>query len=75
MASNLNDAEYFIDTITDRVRHILNERNNLRRELSRNFTGNIEREKDFVRTYQDGIINSAFMAEKISRLEHMLSIR
>ncbi len=75
MAMNLNNAEYFADTISNRIDQLLNERKILRRELSRKSDGNLEHEKSFVRAYQDNIINTAMNADKSARLEHMLAIR
>ena len=48
MAVNLNDAEYFADTIMSRVEQMLNEREILRRELSRKSDGTLEQDKAFV---------------------------
>ncbi|MBQ3449732.1 MAG: hypothetical protein IJG34_07575 [Synergistaceae bacterium] len=75
MAMNLNDAEYFADTISNRIDQILNERKILRRELARKSDGTLEHEKSFVRAYQDNIINNAMNSDKAARLEHILAIR
>ena len=75
MPVNLNDAEYFADKILQRVDQLINERNILKRELSRRSSGSLEQEKDFVRTYQDNIINAASASDKITRLEHMLMLK
>jgi hypothetical protein len=75
MAMNLNDAEYFADTISNRIDQLLNERKILRRELSRKTDGTLEHEKSFVRAYQDNIINNAMNDERTYRLEHILAIR
>lgn len=75
MAVNLNDAEYFADTIMSRVEQLLNERDILRRELSRKSDGTLEQDKSFVRAYQNNVIDNAAAADKITRLEHMLLIR
>lgn len=75
MAINLNDAEYFADTIMSRVEQLLNERDILRRELSRKSDGTLEQDKSFVRAYQNNVIDNASASEKITRLEHMLLIR
>ena len=75
MAMNLNDAEYFADTISTRIDQLLNERKNLRRELSRKSDGTLEHAKSFVRAYQDNIINNAMNSDKTARLEHILSMR
>lgn len=75
MAMNLNDAEYFADTISNRIDQLLNERKILRRELSRKTDGTLEHEKSFVRAYQDNIINNAMNDDRTSRLEHMLALR
>ena len=75
MAVNLNDAEYFADTIMSRVEQLLNERDILRRELSRKSDGTLEQDKSFVRAYQNNIIDNAAAADKITRLEHMLLTR
>lgn len=74
MAINLNDAEYFADTILSRVQQLINERNILRRELARKSDGTLEHDKAFVNAYQNNIINNALADEKIARLEHMLLI-
>ncbi len=75
MAVNLNDAEYFADTILSRVQQLINERNILRRELARKSDGTLEHDKAFVHAYQNNIIDNAMSDEKIARLEHMLSVR
>ena len=75
MAINLNDPEYFADTILSRVQQLINERNILKRELARKSDGTLEHDKAFVNAYQNNIINNALADEKISRLEHMLLIR
>ena len=75
MAVNLNDAEYFADTIMSRVEQLLNERDILRRELSRKSDGTLEQDKAFVMSYQDNVVDNAAASEKIARLEHMLLIR
>lgn len=75
MPMNLNDAEYLADTISQKIGQLLNERNILRRELERSINSNIGREKDFVRTYQENIVNSAINSEVTARLEHMLLIK
>ena len=75
MAMNLNNAEYFADTISTRIDQLLNERKILRRELARKTDGTLENEKSFVRAYQDNIINNAMNADKAARLEHILAIR
>ena len=75
MAVNLNDAEYFADTIMSRVEQLINERDILRRELSRKSDGTLEQDKSFVRAYQNNVIDNAAAADKITRLEHMLLTR
>ena len=75
MAVNLNDAEYFADTIMNRVEQLLNERNVLRRELSRKSDGTLEHDKAFVRAFQNSVADNASASEKIARLEHMLLTR
>ena len=66
MAANLNDAEYFADTIMNRVS---------RRELARKSDGTLEHDKAFVRAYQNNVADNSASSEKIARLEHMLLIR
>ena len=75
MAVNLNDAEYFADTIMSRVEQLLNERDILRRELTRKTDGTLEHDRAFVRAYQNSVTDNASASEKIARLEHLLSIR
>ncbi|MDY6400626.1 MAG: hypothetical protein SPL10_06900 [Synergistales bacterium] len=75
MGVNLNDAEYFADTISKRIGQLIDERNILRRELSRNSSGNLEQSKEFVRLFQENIISNAASAEKFERLEHILLMR
>ncbi len=75
MAVNLNDAEYFANTIMSRVEQLLNERDILRRELARKTDGTLEHDRAFVRAYQNSVIDNASASEKIARLEHLLSIR
>ena len=74
MAANLN-VEYFADTIMNRVEQLINERNTLRRELARKSDGTLERDKAFVRAYQDSVTDNSAASEKIARLEHLLMIR
>ena len=74
MGANLNDADYFADTISRRVEQLINERNILRQELSRRSNGNLEQNKDFVRTFQESIISSAAASERIARLEYILAL-
>ena len=71
----MNDAEYFIDTISKRVEQLINERNTLRLELSRRSNGNLEHNKAFVCAFQESIISSAAADERIAKLEHILMIR
>ncbi len=75
MAANLNDAEYFADTIMSRVEQLLNERDILRRELARKSDGTLEHDKAFVKAYQNNAADNAAASERIARLEHMLLIR
>ncbi len=75
MATNLNDAEYFADTIFDRVTQLLNERKILKGELARKSSGTLEQDKAFVKAYQDNVFNSNAASIKIERLEHLLTIR
>ncbi len=75
MGLNLNDAEYFADTIAQRVGHLIDERDVLRRELARNSSGSLAQNKEFVRAFQENIISNAAAAEKIERLEHILLMR
>ena len=75
MAANLNDAEYFADTIMNRVSQLINERNILRCELARKSDGTLEHDKAFVRAYQNNVADNSASSEKIARLEHMLLIR
>ena len=75
MAANLNNAEYFADTIMTRVEQLLNERSIIRRELARKSNGTLEHDRAFVRAFQNNAIDNAAASEKIARLEHMLMIR
>ena len=56
MGISLTDAEYFADTISKRVEQLINERDILKRELSRNSDGSLEYNKEFVRNFQENII-------------------
>ena len=77
MGVNLNDnnAEYFADLILQKVGQLVNERNILRRELSKNSYGSLENNKEFVRAFQENIISDTISNEKIERLEHILMMR
>ncbi|MBR1485944.1 MAG: hypothetical protein IJ597_01640 [Synergistaceae bacterium] len=75
MAINLNDAEYFADTISKRVDILLNERDVLRREISRHTNGNLENNKAFVRIFQENILISAMNEQRITKLERILLMR
>jgi len=72
MAINLNDAEYFADTISKRVDSLLNERDVLRREISRHTSGNLENNKAFVRCFQENILAGAMNEQRITKLERIL---
>ena len=75
MAINLNDAEYFADTISKRVDSLLNERDALRREISRNTSGNLENNKSFVRCFQENILVNAMNEQRITKLERILLMK
>ena len=75
MSLNLSDAEYLADTIYNRITQLLNERDILRKELSRQSKGTIEQDKAFIKAYQDNVFNNNLAAIKITRLEHLLSLR
>ena len=70
-----NNAEYFADIISQRVGQLINERNILKQELSRNSYGSLEHNKEFVRAFQENIISEAISNEKIERLEHILMMK
>ena len=70
----LNEIDFYADAISERIENLLKERSILRRELSRKTDGTLEREKEFVRSYQENIINSALYSDRITRLEHILLI-
>ena len=72
---NDNNAEYFADLILQKVGQLVNERNILRRELSKNSYGSLENNKEFVRAFQENIISDTISNEKIERLEHILMMR
>ncbi len=71
----MNDAEYFADTILKRVEQLMNERDTLKRELSRRSNGNSEHNKAFVRAFQENIISNAVAAGRIEKLERILLMR
>ena len=74
MGLTLSDAEYFADTISKRVEQLINERNNLRLDLSKNSNGSLEHNRAFIRAFQENIISNAIFSEKITKLEHILTI-
>ena len=74
MPVNLNDAEYFADTISKRVDQMINERDMLRRELDRRRKGTLDNEKAFIKAYQDNLIDNAMSSEKITKLERILML-
>ena len=74
MAVTLNEIEYLADTLLQRVDKLLGERNNLRQELVRSSDGTLERNKAFIRAYQDGIIANSSANEKIAKLEYLLTL-
>ena len=74
-AIGLNEIDFYAESLLERVDQLLKERSVLRRELARNSDGTIERDKEFVRLYQDNIINSAMYSERVTRLEHILITR
>ena len=71
----MNDAEYFAGEISKQVVQLLNERDNLRRELSRRTDGNLEHNKAFVRCFQENVVSGSVAAERIARLEKILLIK
>ena len=71
----LNEIEFYADAISERLDNLLRERSILRRELARKTDGTLEREKEFVRMYQENIVNDALYSEKVARLEHILLTR
>ena len=75
MSIGLTEIEYFADSLNERVKQLLRERDSLRRELARRYDGSIERDKEFVRACFDNIINKNIYSEKIARLEHILLTR
>ena len=75
MVFNLNDAEYFADTIYSRVKQLISERDILKSELARQSNGTMEQDKAFVKAYQDNVFNNDSASVKIARLEHLLMIR
>lgn len=70
----LNDIDFYADALSERVEHLLKERNILRRELSRQSDWTIERDKEFLMVYQENIINNAIYNDRIAKLEHILSL-
>ena len=74
MATKLDDIEYSVSTLSQRVEQLVNERNVLRRELAKNSDGNLEHNKVFIQAYQDNIITRTSAAEKIYRLEYLLQL-
>ena len=75
MSLDLNSAEYLVDTISERITQLLNERDILKSELFRTSKGTMEQDKAFVKIYRDNIFNNYSNAAKISKLEHLLSLR
>ena len=75
MSLDLNSAEYLVDTISERITQLLNERDILKSELFRTSKGTMEQDKAFVKIYRDNIFNNYSNAVKISKLEHLLSLR
>ncbi|MBQ6773482.1 MAG: hypothetical protein IJP48_05380 [Synergistaceae bacterium] len=71
----LNEIDFYADALSERIENLLRERNILRRELSRKTDGTLERDKEFVRLYQENIINNALYDDSITRLEHILLIK
>lgn len=71
----MNDAEYFAGEISKQVGQLLNEREILRRELSRRSDGNLECDRAFVRCFQENIISGATAADRITRLEKILLMK
>lgn len=75
MASNLKSAEFLADTLAHKISIVLTERNNLRSELARRFSGSLERDKAFIQSYKHAVSDKAYSELKASRLEHLLLIR
>lgn len=71
----LNEIDFYADALSERVENLLRERAVLRRELARKSDGTLEREKEFVRLYQENIVNDALYSDKIAKLEHILLTR
>ena len=53
MSLDLNSAEYLVDTISERITQLLNERDILKSELFRTSKGTMEQDKAFVKIYRD----------------------
>lgn len=73
--AKLQEAEYLADTIAHRISQLIDERNNLRRELAGASAGSIERDKEYIRMYREGITESNAAMLRALRLEHMLLVR
>ena len=73
--TTLNDAEYFAGEISKQVGQLLNERDNLRRELSRRMDGSLEHDKAFVRCFQENVISASASDGRIARLEKILLMK
>ena len=73
--ANLKEAEYLADTIARRISRLMAERNNLRKELAGQSAGSIERDKEYIRMYREGISENNAAMMKALRLEHMLLVR
>ena len=71
----LNEIDFYADALSERVENLLRERAVLRRELARKSDGTLEREKEFVRLYQENVVNDALYSDKIAKLEHILLTR
>lgn len=73
--ASIKEAEYLADTIAHKVSQLMTERDNLRRELVGRTSANIERDKEYIRMYQAGVVESSAAQQKAMRLERILQVR
>ena len=73
--ANLKEAEYLADTISHRLSQLITERNNLRKELAGKSAGSLEQDKEFIRMYKAGVVESYAAMMKSARLERLLLVR
>ncbi len=68
----LNDIEFFADELSKKTDALISERNTLRTELERFSESHIERDRAFINSIRENVLNSDENSEHIFRMNHFL---